>query len=70
MREDQRGPQGGGAPVIQKPEDYMKALKAMSAVGAVLYMCFGAIYPIIALAVLTRPAARAACETTEEAEIM
>ena len=36
---------------------------------AILFTCFGAIYPVIALVLLTRPAARAACAEVEEPDL-
>ncbi|MBV8385056.1 MAG: hypothetical protein JOZ63_20895 [Planctomycetaceae bacterium] len=58
--------QGGDVPVAQiDPKDLVPIMTGMSDIAAVLLLGFGAIYPVLTLVVLSRPAARAACREDE-----
>ncbi len=58
----QQAQQGAENPAAQiDPKDLVPIMRAMGYISAILMLGFGAIYPVLTLAVLSRPAARAAC---------
>ncbi|MDR3635259.1 MAG: hypothetical protein P4L84_15755 [Isosphaeraceae bacterium] len=64
MQEDQRQKAGGGLPSAQpvalEPGELIKIVKRGGYIWVILCTCFSVLYPLVALIVLTRPAAAAA----------
>lgn len=58
--EEQRNQPGGGNPV-PKPQDIVNILSVFGQGTAIAFACFGSIYPLVALVILTRPGAKLAC---------
>lgn len=66
MREDQRRGQVSSPPVALAPEDIVKILKSGTYVWSLVYVALALVYPLVALVVLTRPAAAAALARAAE----
>lgn len=58
--EDQRTQPGGGTP-MPDPQEILNMINVMGYGAAIAVACFGSIYPLIALIVLTRQSAKVAC---------
>jgi hypothetical protein len=69
--EEQQAKQGqpaGGQQI--NPKDIVQAMRSMGVVGAIFFACIGSVYPIIALILLTRSDARAACMPAKQSDVM
>lgn len=60
---EQQQARPGGAPAGPQPspQEVVRMLRGFGIVSAIFFVCIGAIYPAIALILLSRPGARAAC---------
>jgi hypothetical protein len=65
--EDQRAQPGGGNP-MPDPQELVNMINVMGYGAAIAVACFGSIYPLIALIVLTRQGARLACAPERDIE--
>jgi hypothetical protein len=60
---------GPGQPAPQvSPQEVARMIRGFSTVYAVCFVCLGAIYPLVALILLSRPGARAACGPSRREE--
>jgi hypothetical protein len=65
---EQQERQGGSPPGPRpSPQDVVQMFRGAGTVSAFAFLCFAAIYPLVVLILLSRPGARAGCETPEAA---